>query len=32
MADVKKNPLAGKPATAAPLADIPGLVTAYFSE
>jgi phosphoglucomutase len=26
------NPLAGKPATAAPLADIPRLVTSYFSE
>ncbi len=29
---MKSNPLAGKPATAAPLADIPRLVTAYFSE
>src|SRR5580698_10111085 len=26
------NPLAGKPATAAPLADIPRLVTAYFTQ
>ncbi|MBS0581114.1 MAG: alpha-D-glucose phosphate-specific phosphoglucomutase [Proteobacteria bacterium] len=29
---MKSNPLAGKPATAAPLTDIARLVTAYFSE
>jgi phosphoglucomutase len=29
---MKTHPLAGKPAQAAPLADIPRLVTAYFSE
>ena len=29
---MSKNPLAGKPAQAGPLVDVPRLVTAYFSE